>query len=156
MSETAHLLFTTGHPAADRTLRGVVALTEVLLPRRAVAYYLHGSYREGTPGPTSDLDVVVVLRPGVSDRETTGLRRALSALGTAAAVPVDVMVAREDELRRAGAVWLRSHATLLRGSDVAASFPTLTVPEYLPSRNTPRTVLSQVGESFDDLILRSD
>src|SRR5262249_2509348 len=125
MTNNVKLLFTTGRPAADRALRGVVALTELLLPDRAVAFYLHGSYREGTFGPTSDLDVAIVLRAGVPASEVVGLRRALVILGEVAVVPVEFLVAGEDEWRRAGAVWLRDHASLLYGSDVARSFPTL-------------------------------
>lgn len=117
-------------PPVARVLRGLIRLTDGLLPGRLVAVYLHGSHRDGTALPTSDLDVVVVLRPGTPDREAAGLRRALAALSLAAAIPLDALVAREDELRRAGAVWLRTDAALVHGSDVAATFVPLSPPQY--------------------------
>jgi predicted nucleotidyltransferase len=131
MSDPVAALPTDLSPAAACTLRAVLELVELFLPDGgASAVYLYGSHVYGTAGPRSDLDVLVLVRPGVPAGPVLRLRRALEILGAAALVWADVTVAYEEVLRRDGAVWLRQAARLVAGTDVAAEFPTLTVPEY--------------------------
>ena len=55
-----------GDPAVDRIVRGYVGVFETAFPGAVRSYYLTGSYAEGTPAPTSDVDVVVVFRDGAA------------------------------------------------------------------------------------------
>ncbi len=74
-------------------------IVEAVHPLRIV---LFGSAARGELGPTSDLDVLVVVpdsaRPAEISRQ---IYRHLVGLG----VPTDVVIAREDDLRRLGDNW---------------------------------------------------
>lgn len=72
---------------AVRRIRAAVA------PRRIV---LFGSAARGEAGPSSDLDILVVMPDGVHRRRTAGrIYRALAGLG----VPKDVVVVTESDVR---------------------------------------------------------
>src|SRR5687768_9228936 len=61
MTEIEH---STGDAEVDDVLRAFIGIFEAARPGTARAYYLTGSYAEGTAASTSDLDVAIVLRDG--------------------------------------------------------------------------------------------
>ncbi len=74
-------------------------IVEAVHPLRIV---LFGSAARGELGPTSDLDVLVVVSDSARPAEISQqIYRHLGGLG----VPTDVVVAREDDLRRLGDNW---------------------------------------------------
>ncbi|MBI3972528.1 MAG: nucleotidyltransferase domain-containing protein [Chloroflexi bacterium] len=66
----------TGDPEVDRIMRGYVGVFETAFPGAVRAYYLTGSFAEGTAAPTSDVDVNIVFKEGAL-RESTERRMAL-------------------------------------------------------------------------------
>ena len=56
------LIFSTGNTQVDGILSGFIQACEDALPGRVKAYYLTGSYAYGSPVPTSDIDLNVVVR----------------------------------------------------------------------------------------------
>ena len=71
-----------GDPEIDRVLRGFVGACDAAFPGRVRAYYLTGSWADGTgvrtPGDalnSSDIDVTVVFAGALSDAEAADFRR---------------------------------------------------------------------------------
>jgi predicted nucleotidyltransferase len=62
------LLATTGHPRIDATLRGIIGLYEIVFPGRISGYYVIGSYADGNPVPTSDLDGLILFKGNFVDQ----------------------------------------------------------------------------------------
>ena len=60
MNPLGTVTYSTGSALADRVLEEVVALFERVYPGRVAAYYVEGSYADGTAVATSDLDVTIV------------------------------------------------------------------------------------------------
>jgi predicted nucleotidyltransferase len=128
MDEIA-LLHTTGDPKADDVLRGTIGLFEMVLPGRVAAYYLVGSYVDGTAIPTSDLDLFLALRDDPRDLEAAEVHRGvrvgeccdlLSPIEIRPApvqAPVDRLVIR--------------HGVLLYGEDVRDRLPLPSAEEVL-------------------------
>src|SRR5205807_173192 len=57
---TFALTSTTGFKPIDTTLLAIIRTFELAFPRRVRAYYLIGSYVEGTAVPLSDIDCFVI------------------------------------------------------------------------------------------------
>ncbi|MCL5998358.1 MAG: nucleotidyltransferase domain-containing protein [Chloroflexi bacterium] len=53
---------TTGQSQVDNLLRGLIGLCELAFPQRVRAYYLVGSYADGSAVGGSDVDVRIVFR----------------------------------------------------------------------------------------------
>jgi hypothetical protein len=70
------LRYSTDDPEVDRIVRGYVGVFETALPGSVRAYYLTGSYAEGTAASTSDIDVVIAFRDGAAPA-ADGVRQAL-------------------------------------------------------------------------------
>jgi len=61
------LAYTTGARRIDQILCGVVGVFEAAFPGRMCAYYLLGSYSNGSAVPTSDLDMGLLIADGYRD-----------------------------------------------------------------------------------------
>jgi hypothetical protein len=120
MSPALVLAHQTGSPVVDRVLTALVELTELLIPGRVAGYYLSGSYANGCPVPTSDLDVMVVLRSGSSPKHVAGLLATYRHCGQMTPMALDAVVATEDDMRRLGPAWFGADRKFLYGTDVLA------------------------------------
>ena len=82
----------TGHPLVDRVLAGAVGLAETVAPGQVLAYYLVGSHAAGEAVPGSDVDLLMLLKPGVTARLRAGLWDVFRCLSQVSPVPLDVLL----------------------------------------------------------------
>ncbi|REE97388.1 aminoglycoside adenylyltransferase family protein [Thermomonospora umbrina] len=82
-------------------IRAIVELIGVVLGREAIGVYLHGSSVLGGLKPASDLDVLVVTRRPMHDRERAALVEGLFMISAMSAEvrPVEVTVVVQSEVR---------------------------------------------------------
>lgn len=66
---TIELLFATPDAHANEILRGVIGVWQAAFPQRVCGYFLTGSYADGTPTPTSDLDLAILFRDDFRNEE---------------------------------------------------------------------------------------
>jgi predicted nucleotidyltransferase len=62
MNQPITLHNTTGHQQVDGIIRGLIGIFEATFPERVRAYYLVGSYADGSAVPLSDIDIRVVFK----------------------------------------------------------------------------------------------
>jgi hypothetical protein len=124
------ILFTTGHDSIDSTLRGLIGIYEMVFPQRIRAYYLTGSYTDGSATPDSDIDLVPifadVLQPGETDR-IRELTRHCERL-----TPVLLDCSPTDEAtQRQGVKTALKFAKLLSGDPVLDDWPLEPLEDHL-------------------------
>jgi predicted nucleotidyltransferase len=135
------MLRVTGDPATDGVLRGFVGVCELLFPGRVRAYYLTGSWADGTAVRTvgdalhsSDVDLTVVFKGAFEAGEPERFRRgraaceALSGLGFES---LDATARDEATLLREGHASLGQACRQLSGEDVRAAVPLPTSEAHL-------------------------
>lgn len=76
-------------PALARVLAGAVGAVETAAPGHVLAHYLVGSHAAGAAVPGSDLDLLLVLRPGLPAAPRAGLRDLVRCLSAVSPVPLD-------------------------------------------------------------------
>lgn len=117
------LQYATGDRRIDQVLRGVVGVFEAAFPGRVRAYYLLGSYANGSAVPTSDLDMGVL----IADRYRDGAEgdRAIRLCQDCEAISgmlLELWVSSEERLRQPDrfgtALQLRFSSRFLHGEDV--------------------------------------
>ena len=74
----------TGSVQADHILRDVVALIEARWPERVRGYYLVGSYATGEAPPSSDIDLIVLLKHELEPGEREALDPSARSAGCVA------------------------------------------------------------------------
>lgn len=128
----------TGDPAADRIVRGVIGIFEQTFPDRVRGYYLRGSFASGTRTAGSDLDLFVVFRDGFADRAEA--ERAIELAGHCALISpilLELLPVSEQRLQQpdalALALNLKLATRLLHGGDIRPSLPPLEVDTYVRS-----------------------
>jgi len=112
------LLCSTGADRIDQALRDSVALIEQQLPDRVRGYYLVGSYAYGEAQPSSDIDLIVMLKDelGSADRERFAIARA--ECKRISATSLDISLDSEAKFLRVGGVWFQTASLLMYGEDI--------------------------------------
>ena len=117
------LTHATGHALADHILSGLIGIWESVFPGRVRAYYLLGSYRDGSATPSSDLDVGILFKDSFLTTDETDHAQRLcehcEALHPAIAVDLWYLseARAQDADRVAIALQLKFASTLLVGDD---------------------------------------
>ncbi len=91
------LIYSTHQPRVDEAITGVISLCEMLLPGRIRAYYLTGSYTDGSAVASSDIDLEIVVR-GQMGNEREQFERINEALNRLGTFLYDLSFVGEDEL----------------------------------------------------------
>jgi CYTH domain-containing protein len=130
------LTASTGDPAADRIVRGVVGVFGAAFPHRVGGCYLRGSYATGTRTTGSDLDLFVVFRGGFRDRaEARRAHRVSGSCARLSPLPLEIIVASEQQLERADnraiALNLKLDTRLVHGRDIRPGIPEFDADSYL-------------------------
>ena len=102
----------------DRLIDEVVAAGAAALPGRIVAWYVTGSYADGSAVPGSDLDIVAVLDGEVGLDEDAALRRSRHGLGEPYGIFVDISARGLVSLRSNGDVAISLRSRIVAGTDI--------------------------------------
>jgi hypothetical protein len=116
---------------ADQALRQAVALIEAGWPGRVRGYYLVGSYAVGEARPSSDLDLIVLLKGEIEPGDRERFVPLREACRRASALPLDITLESEARLFRIGGVWFQSASQLVYGEDVRAQIPRKPVENHV-------------------------
>jgi hypothetical protein len=112
----------TNHAHIDALLPGLVELCELTFPERIRAYYLVGSYADGSAVPSSDLDLFIIFGGELHERERATINQLIESCCLIGPVRLDLNVASEQHLR-AGVPGARKVAKLLYGAPILDALP---------------------------------
>lgn len=114
-----HLLETTNHLRIDAALRALIGIFELVFPQRISGYYVIGSFADGNPVPTSDLDGVILFKGNFVDQQERQRANALlDYCAELAAVELDLTVLAEQSVINFGNVALKWASLLVYGEDI--------------------------------------
>src|SRR5215469_18734255 len=85
-----------GHSQIDSVVQQVVQVYEETFPGQIAAYYVEGSYADHTSLSTSDIDLVIVFRNSLADRETHRMAEQTWTSEHRGAPEVDITVVDEE------------------------------------------------------------
>ena len=114
----------------NRLLDGVVGLVELMLPERVRAYYLTGSYAEGTAVSHSDLDMVIIFKGECEPGEADRLRELRHLASQLAPMRLDLTPKCEADLLANGATGLKLSGKFVAGEDILAQIPFEPIGQY--------------------------
>jgi hypothetical protein len=133
--DTISLIASTASDRADHALQQFIGDFAAAFPGRVRAYYVHGSFADGTGLATSDLDLTVVFAGGFLD---DGERQAAETLAkTCAAVgliELDCATTCEDELRWGAHPAFKWASLCVFGEDVRDSIPVMPLAQWTRER----------------------
>jgi predicted nucleotidyltransferase len=140
------LLTSTGDPHIDQILRGVIGLVELLFPERVRSYYITGSYADGTAVPTSDLDVMIVLKDSATRDELDKIFGIADQISLLSPMFLDLEGIGEDQLLSKG-YFLKFASLLLYGDDIRDAIQTPDMDDYVRScmHNSPIYFMTDVA-----------
>jgi predicted nucleotidyltransferase len=136
MLQPITLLNTSGHQPIDNIIRGLIGIFEAAFPERIRAYYLAGSYADGSAVPSSDIDIRVVFKGGFhGEEEVARVRRVRDDCRLLSPVDIDLPPLSEERLLH-DADW--AHETIsiklagvpLYGEDIRASLQLPSFEQY--------------------------
>src|SRR5579859_670724 len=126
---------TTSYAEPDQMLSGLIGLYETFLPGRIRAYYLVGSYANGTAVPSSDVDLRILLRGEGHDQETAHLANAIAELSqrmtrfaSSVAILSEQAFAAYEDVH--ASVQIKLASLLLYGDDLRQSIELPPLPTY--------------------------
>src|SRR5262245_6000353 len=102
------LLGSAGDARVDQTLRDVVAMIEERLPERVRGYYLVGSYAVGEARPSSDIDLIVLVKGELAEGERERFASVRNACRRFSPIPLDITVQSEAKFFHIGGVWFQT------------------------------------------------
>lgn len=127
------LSFSTGHAKADRVLRDVVGTLETVFPNLLRAYYLSGSYAEGTAVSTSDIDLTVILKEEPADAVRKRFGGVMQFISLNSPVDVDITPIVEGLVNEHPARGRLKHLSqLVYGADIREGIVPPSFEDYLP------------------------
>ncbi|HEX2184718.1 MAG TPA: nucleotidyltransferase domain-containing protein [Chloroflexota bacterium] len=112
------LRWSTGDQQVDAILRGVVGVFEAAYPGRVRAYYLTGSFADGTAVATSDLDLQLVFEGALGAAEEGTARRLFQACAQMSPVGIDAVAVDEARLADFASPDLMLGGRLVYGTDI--------------------------------------
>lgn len=124
------LLTLTGDPQIDQILRGVIGLVELLFPERVRSYYVTGSYADGTAVPTSDLDVMIVLKNNATHDELDKIFDIADQISLLSPLFLDLEGIGEDQLSSKGH-FLKFASLFIYGDDIRDAIQTPDIDDYV-------------------------
>ena len=122
------LLTTVGDSIIDRIIRHVIGRFEAGFPGRIRAYYLIGSYADGTAVATSDIDLKILFRERLDEgAEEQAVQQLVQDCAQSSRVDLDVVAFGEDAALAVGDVDIKLASRLLYGDDIRERMPLLSI-----------------------------
>jgi predicted nucleotidyltransferase len=129
--ESFALSTSTGVSEVDNILRGTIGILETTFPDRIRAYYLHGSFADGSGIETSDIDLFLVSKGKFTPAEREKIQRIMHFSSLLSPFMVEMIALNEDTLLQDGHFRIKSASKLLWGEDLRESIPEQTLDQYL-------------------------
>lgn len=127
------LSYATGHAKVDRILHDIVGTLETVFPNLCRAYYLLGSYAEGTAVRTSDIDLSVIFKEEPADPVKKRFSGVTQFITLNCPVGVDFMPLVESQVNEHPARGrLKELSALLYGADIREGIVPPPFEDYLP------------------------
>jgi hypothetical protein len=115
---------TIGDPIVDAVLGDLVASLEARFPGRIRAYYLIGSFADGTAVATSDLDLKIIFQERLDPAtEAQPAQQVVAACAQRSPIGVDVVFIGEDDVLTVGDLDIKLGSRLLAGEDIRERMP---------------------------------
>lgn len=146
------LSFSTSNERIDEIVRGVITIFGGGFPGRLRSCYLFGSYVDGSPVTSSDLDLFIVLTGelGIEDEERG--RQLARGCGLISPVQLDVVLLGEDWLLREGHFRIEQASALVWGEELRERMPRQTLAAYLCKySHSPYAYMAQVHRRCDTI-----
>lgn len=109
---------------------GSIGLLETTFPGRIRAYYLTGSFAEGTAVTHSDLDMIIVFKGPFQPGEADQLRQLRHHASKLSPLRLDLTPKCEADLLAKGATGLKLAAQFLFGEDIREQIPFEPIEQY--------------------------
>ena len=124
------LSYSTNNQQVDDILRGTIGILETLFPDRIRAYYLHGSFADGTGIETSDIDLFLVTKGKFTSEESEKMRRIMHFCAQFSPFMVEMMALDETLLLQNGHFRIKSASRFVWGNDLRESMPDQSLDQY--------------------------
>jgi hypothetical protein len=133
--DTIALKASTASDRADRALQQIIGDFEAAFPGRVRAYYVDGSFADGTGLATSDLDLTVVFVGGfLDDGEHRAAETLAKKCAAVSAIELDCAVTCDDELRRGAHPAFKWASLYVFGEDVRDSVLIMPLAQWARER----------------------
>ena len=133
--DTIALAASTASDRAERALQQIIGDFEAAFPNRVRAYYVDGSFADGTGLATSDLDLTVVFAGGfLADGERQAAETLATTCAAANAVELDCAVTCEDVLRQGADPMLKGASRCVFGEDVREGVSVMPLAQWTRER----------------------
>lgn len=129
--EALALYTSTGDQQVDDIVHGTIGILETTLPDRIRAYYLHGSFADGSGIETSDIDLFLVPKGRFTAQEREKIQRITHFCSLFSPFMVEMIAVDEDAILQSGHFRIKCASQLLWGEDLRASIPEQTLDQYL-------------------------
>ncbi len=124
------LLFSTGNAQIDGIIRGSIGVLETIFPNRIRAYYLVGSYADGSFTATSDIDLVPLFKGTMQAGEEITYRQTVRYMDMISPIRLGFGLRNEDQSFREGGVGIKIGSVLVYGEDVRDQIPLTPLEQY--------------------------
>ena len=139
------LLFATASPAVNQTLTTLIHRLEAAFPGRIRAYYLHGSYADGSAIDTSDIDLSVIFKNFfLTDTEAQDAHNLIANLPTPA--QIDLSIEEEAALGFQADPTFKLAGQLLYGEEIRPQLPLMSIEAW--TRDRMHTSYWRLGRLF--------
>ena len=129
------LVQSTGIQYVDRLLQGIVGMYDRVFSARIRAWYLMGSYADGSAVPLSDIDLCVIFRNTLAMEEMEFVQAFAYYCGQISSIRLDISVMGERDLSVSERIMIKQESMLIYGEDIRGD-------SVLPSLDDYRRVVT--------------
>ena len=128
--KSSDLLYSFDNEQLNEILAGMISIFETVFPDRIRAYYVIGSYLDGTQLSTSDIDGYVIFKDNIDFEEYKKTMELLAYCSQLSPIALDFAPRPENSLKRHGVVDLKLASEILYGEDIRDELTVLDVSIY--------------------------
>lgn len=128
--DTSKLLHSFNDNQVDTILAGMVGIFEKVFPDRIRAYYVIGSYLDGTQLPTSDIDGYIIFKGDGNPQDFMAAMELGQECSQICPIALDFAPRPENSLLRHGTVDLKLASCIIYGEDIREEVPLLDASFY--------------------------
>jgi predicted nucleotidyltransferase len=119
---------------ADAAMRELICAYEEFFPEQIVGYYVEGSYADHSYLATSDIDVTIVFRSGITDKTLREAKQLWSRSSRTSTMELDITVVDEESLRGGMDLLLKLGSLLIYGTDIRGKYSIVSIADWTHQR----------------------